>query len=209
MKKLVKGVVDFREQVRSDRLEHFEQLSLGQSPDTLLVTCSDSRVAVNVFASTNPGDVFVLRNIGNLIPPVHSQNENYSKAAIDFAIDALKISHILVCGHSECGAMIAIHQGVENQKSEGIREWLKNGIEKKFSPYDYNELSRKNVLFQLEHLMSYEKVKTKVESGSLQLHAWWFDIKNADVFYFSAVEGEEKTWVLIDAISAEKILIKL
>ena len=154
--------------------------------------------------------MFVLRNVGNMVPPAKSQNESYSKSAIDFALDVLNIRHILVCGHSECGAMIAIHQGLNHQKSDGIREWLQYGIEGKFSPYDYNELSHKNVLHQLDHLMTFERVREKVTAGTLQLHAWWFDIKNADVFYYSKPSpDEQKKWVLIDTESATSLLKSL
>ena len=212
MKKLVKGVVDFREQVRPKLLDQFEKLALGQRPDTLLVTCSDSRVAVNVFASTNPGDLFVLRNIGNLVPPAHSKNESYSKAALDFAIDQIGINHILVCGHSECGAMIAVHQGLAQQKSDGLRDWLQYAVENTLAPHDYNELSRKNVLLQLEHALSFEKVKERFDQGLLQLHAWWFDIKTADVYYYSKskkTSDQQKEWVLIDAEHLETLLNSL
>src|SRR3989344_5044651 len=109
MKKLLHGIVKFRRDQLPSYRETFARLALGQSPDALYIGCSDSRVAVNVFASTDPGDLFVNRNVGNMIPPfvpTQSSPEGVS-AVIDFALETLKVKHIIVCGHSECGAMLA------------------------------------------------------------------------------------------------------
>src|ERR1700693_2569793 len=106
MIKLIKGIVTFRRHVRPGYRKQFAHLALGQSPDTLFIACSDSRVVPNSFASTDPGDLFVIRNVGNLIPPCdqdgYSQADESEWAAIEFAIFALNVSDIIVCGHSEC-----------------------------------------------------------------------------------------------------------
>src|SRR5260221_13880361 len=115
MKKLVKGIIDFRRKGLPGYREKFGHLALGQSPDTLFIACSDSRVVPNLFASANPGDLFVIRNVGNLIPPCgprgRSLSDESEAAAIEFAIETLKITDIIVCGHSECGAMRALNNG--------------------------------------------------------------------------------------------------
>ena len=114
MKKLVQGIVDFRKSLTKEKRALFAKLALGQKPDALFITCSDSRVAPNVFASSNPGDVFVLRNVGNLIPPVTASDQEASaSSALEFAVLALKVSDIIVCGHSECGAMQALAYGID------------------------------------------------------------------------------------------------
>src|SRR5579871_2549496 len=109
MRKLIRGIVDFRKNVRASVKETFAQLALGQRPDTLFIACSDSRVVPNLFASSDPGDLFVIRNVGNLIPPCgergHSASDESEAAAIEFALTALPVTDIVVCGHSECGAM--------------------------------------------------------------------------------------------------------
>ena len=206
MQKLIRGVVEFREKIRPSILDKFEQLALGQRPDVLLVTCSDSRVAVNVFASTNPGDMFVLRNIGNIIPPQNSPLANYSLSGIEFALENIQVKHIVICGHSECGAMIAIHNGIEKVKTHGLQEWLKNGIQKMETLKDHNELSRENVLLQLENLKTFPLVQEKIEQGLIQLHGWWFDIKNADVYHYSF---ELNKFELLDLEHAEVLLQKI
>src|SRR5437016_12969424 len=108
MKKLIQGIVEFRRTAQPDYRKRFAHLALGQRPDTLFIACSDSRVVPNLFASTEPGDLFVIRNVGNLIPPF-SEGESgphfgSEAAAIQFALTQLPITEIVVCGYSECGA---------------------------------------------------------------------------------------------------------
>ena len=113
MKKLIHGIVDFRKNLTEENRLLFTKLALGQKPDALFIACSDSRVVPNLFASTNPGDVFVVRNIGNLIPPASaSLHDTSATAALEFSIFSLNVSDIIVCGHSECGAMQALAQGI-------------------------------------------------------------------------------------------------
>src|SRR5260221_6050909 len=111
MKKLVKGIIDFRRKGLPGYREKFGHLALGQSPDTLFIACSDSRVVPNTFASADPGDLFVIRNVGNLIAPADpsglSPSDESEGAAIEFAVLTLGVRDIIVCGHSECGAMQA------------------------------------------------------------------------------------------------------
>src|SRR4051812_40289676 len=108
MKKLIHGIVDFRQRALPGYREHFARLALGQKPDALFIACSDSRVAPNVFASSDPGDLFMVRNVGNLIPPCGecgvSDGDQSEMAAIEFTLSNLTVSDIIVCGHSECGA---------------------------------------------------------------------------------------------------------
>ncbi len=111
MRKLVQGIVEFRRSRRPDYAETFSRLALRQKPDALYIACSDSRVQANVFASTEPGDLFVVRNPGNLVSPAGADGKSLSDeseaAAIEFALDVLEVRDIIVCGHSGCGAMAA------------------------------------------------------------------------------------------------------
>jgi carbonic anhydrase len=112
MRKLLRGIVDFRERQLPQYAEKFRHLATGQAPDALFVSCSDSRVDPNLLASTDPGDLFVLRNVGNLIPPATAEGVStgdLSEAgAIEFALLVLKVPDIVICGHSSCGAMKAL-----------------------------------------------------------------------------------------------------
>lgn len=171
----------------------FARLANGQQPDVLFIACSDSRVAPNWFASTDPGDLFVIRNVGNLVPPFGDNNHSVA-AAIDFALMNLKIRHIVVCGHSGCGAIHAITDGVEKVKSEYLKSWLKSGesalkysddqirFESGFS--DEDKVSQCNVLLQMEHLKSYPIIQNKMQKDKLKIHGWWFEISRGNVYSF-------------------------
>src|SRR5437762_13780632 len=119
MRKLLQGIVDFRNRVRPVARETFARLALGQKPDVLFIACSDSRVAINVFASTEPGDLFVVRNPGNIVSPAApdglSVGDESDAAAIEFAVGLLEVRDIIVCGHSSCGAMSGLLQGRESE----------------------------------------------------------------------------------------------
>ena len=122
MKKLIQGIMEFRRSKREAVRPLFANLALGQNPDCLFIACSDSRVAANVFASTDPGDLFVVRNLGNIMPPFPDAGS--AVAALEFAIGALKVSHIVVCGHSDCGAMRALAQNPQALGTTSLSAWL-------------------------------------------------------------------------------------
>lgn len=217
MKKLIDGIVEFRRRITEEERELFAKLALGQKPDALFIACSDSRVVPNLFASTNPGDLFVIRNVGNLIPPAGSDSQEVSaQAAIEFAVFNLKISNIIVCGHSECGAVAAIADGKEIPNCPHLNSWLKFGEEaaakvrsgRTCNPKlsEYNQISQVNVLQQMEHISSYPFVQDLIKSGKLRVHGWWFDIAHADVYCF---EPTLNRFVLIDEEESKIILKRL
>lgn len=217
MKKLISGIVDFRKNVRPAYKDTFALLALGQRPDTLFIVCSDSRVAPNVFASTDPGDLFVVRNLGNLIPTCgiegRSKSDESEAAAIEFSLLNLAVNNIIVCGHSECGAMIALANGHVHAEAPNLKSWLRHGqgsLQKlnEGSPIGqqlerHNQLSQLNVLEQLEHLKSYPVVQERLRDGKLKLHGWWFNIKEAEVYNY---EPSENRFHLIDEDYAEVML---
>ena len=203
MKKLIRGIVDFRKNVRPSYKDTYARLALGQRPDTLFIACSDSRVAPNVFASTDPGDLFVVRNVGNLIPPCgiagHSSSDESEAAAIEFALLTLPVAQIIVCGHSECGAMESLVRGREKLDAPNLKSWLRHGEDslenlkhgKSLDPslQPHNQLSQLNVLAQMEHLKTYPVVRERVASGQITIHGWWFNIKEAEVYEYEPSEG--------------------
>jgi carbonic anhydrase len=198
MRKLVQGIVDFRRSRRPDYAETFARLALRQKPDALYIACSDSRVQANVFASTEPGDLFVVRNPGNLVSPAGPDGKSISDeseaAAIEFALDVLEVRDIIVCGHSGCGAMAALEAGREDVRWPHLRSWLRHadaaserlrGGEGDPERPPQDRLSQLNVLLQLEHLRSYEPVRRRAPG----LHAWWFEIATAEVHAWDAALG--------------------
>lgn len=220
MKKLIQGIVEFRKNVQESYRELFGKLAIGQSPDALFIACSDSRVVPNTFASTDPGDLFVLRNVGNLIPPSDKKGISFSDeseaAAIEFSVLNLKVANIVVCGHSECGAMRAIVEGRDNVTAPNLKNWLRHGdpafqqlksgitLDPKLS--EINQLSQLNVLLQIENVKSYPAVKKRIDEGELSVHGWWFDIARADVYTYN---DEVRRFVLIDEVEATRMINKM
>ena len=218
MKKLIEGILDFRRKLLVDYREKYAHLALGQYPDTLFIACSDSRVVPNLFASTNPGDLFVIRNVGNLVPPIEpATRDGFAEAAaIEFALTNLPISEIVVCGHSECAAMKVVLEGEGKVQSANLKTWLKNcdvllGLEKgalvtppNLAPQ--NVLSQLNVLHQIKHLKTYPLVQEKLKNSQLNIHGWYFDIATGDVYSY---EEQFNQFVLMDEKEAERVLKRL
>lgn len=219
MKKLIRGIVQFRRHARPDYREAFARLALGQAPDALLIACSDSRVVPNLFASADPGDLFVVRNVGNLVAPAGgegaTEGDRSEAAAIEFALAQLPVTDIIVCGHSECGAMQALLKGREAVAPVHLRAWLRHADESlgrlgRISADPalarHNQLSQLNVLTQIEHLKTYPMVQQRVNAGKLRLHGWWFELHNADVYAYEESLGR---FVVIDEPVAERLLQQL
>lgn len=191
MKKLLAGIVDFRERVRPAYRETFARLALEHKPDCLMIACSDSRVVPNLFASTDPGDLFVVRNIGNFVPPWDgaAARDRSAGAGVEFAVDVLGVRDVVVVGHSECGAMNALLKGGVPEDARTLNAWLDLGrpalgrltdpVGIGLAPHD--RLSQISTLAQIENLRTYPAVRRRLEAGTLRLHAWWFDIAQAEV----------------------------
>jgi carbonic anhydrase len=176
--------------------ERFRELALAQSPDTLMITCSDSRVVPDLLASTDPGELFIMRNVGNLIPPATDEGISIGDlseaSAIEYAVLVLKVANIVVCGHSECGAMKAAMERNPRPDTPNLEMWLhhartaafrlehEGALDATLQPHD--QLSQLNVLVQLEHLMSYPIVRAQVAAGVLRLSGWWFDIAAGNMY---------------------------
>jgi carbonic anhydrase len=219
MEKLIKGIVNFRKTKQAEYCSMFSGLALNQSPDALLIGCSDSRVVPNIFASTDPGDLFTLRNIGNLVPP-YSDKENLMTetsvaATLEFSLHYLNVSHIIICGHSECGAMRALIESNLGPDLLLCKKWLENATPsyerfKKISTQSNlspcNVLSRINVLQQLEHLKTYPEVSQRLQTGKLKIHGWWFDLVTANIFHHDL---EREDFILIDELETKKMLASL
>jgi carbonic anhydrase len=224
MKKLINGIIDFREHSLADYRAKFSKLAAGQSPDTLFIACCDSRVVPNVFASSDPGDLFVLRNIGNLVPPYGAVQEPNSTdmsvgAAIEFALKVLKVKDIVICGHSECGAMETLLADGKNLEHTFVAHWLthawpayKSFEQQTCHPHlsanlsKHNQLSQVNVLEQIEHLKTYPLVREKLDAKEVKLHGWWFDLATADVHYYNP---DLHKFTIITKQSAEEFLEKI
>ena len=195
MEKLIDGVHQFRAQEFGKYRKLFRKLaSDGQNPHTLFITCADSRVLAELITQSKPGDLFVVKNIGNIIPPADvTGSTNSTAAAIEFAVGTLGVQDIVVCGHSQCGAISALMLGVRNPaETPHLCSWLELAapvratIEQKYAHLTGEQrltaAAQENTLFALENLRTYPCVQAGVEKGSLHLHAWFFKIATAELF---------------------------
>jgi len=215
MKKLIHGIVEFRKNLTEERRALFASLALGKRPDALFIGCADGRVVPNLFASTDPGDLFVLRNVGNLVPPA-SAEELSVYSALEFAVFVLQVRDIVVCGHSECGGMLALSQDTHFPSCHHFRSWLqygepslhrvRQGEIRDPELSQHNQVSRINVLQQIEHLKTYDFIRERVENKQLRIHGWWFDIARADVYCY---EPTLDRFVLMDEQEAKLVLERL
>lgn len=200
MEKLVRGLHEFQKTIFSAHRDLFERLSHhGQDPEALFITCSDSRINPNLLTQTLPGDLFIIRNAGNLIPPFGTEVGGEA-ATIEFAVAALNVKDIIVCGHSHCGAMEALENREELAASLPLTsQWLKHAdatrqiIRDNYAHLDWERRQvatiEENVLVQLKHLKSYPAVRRRLDRGDLHLHGWVYKIQTGDVFAYD-VEAE-------------------
>ncbi|HXT13298.1 MAG TPA: carbonic anhydrase [Candidatus Angelobacter sp.] len=199
MQQLIDGVHRFRNDEFGNYRSLFQRLSReGQNPHTLFITCSDSRVIAELITQSKPGDLFVVKNIGNIVPPSGvTGTTNSTVAAIEFAVEMLHVSDIVICGHSQCGAMTALLEGLPNaERVPHLVEWMKlaEPVGKiiraqyghiKDPEHRKNAAAEENVLFALENLQSYRCVQDRLANGSLRLHGWFFKIATAELFAYN------------------------
>lgn len=198
MERLIEGVHKFRHDEFGNYRKLFRKLSQeGQNPHTLFITCSDSRVLAELITQSKPGDLFVVKNVGNIVPPANvTGSTNSTAAAIEFAVESLRVSDIVICGHSQCGAMSALlGASPVSDSTPHLREWLKLaepvlGTMREQYTHLTNQAERmdaaaaENVLYALENLHSYHCVQERLMDGSLRLHGWFFQIASAELFAY-------------------------
>lgn len=204
MDKILRGVSEFIRRRRPRLRATFKRLAHAQNPVALLLTCSDSRVVSSLLLGTDPGDLFEVRTVGNLIAPASekgttSVGDESEAAAIEYALLALDVKHVMVMGHSGCGALKAVLKGSVPAGASNLERWLVHarasheklarapGIDERLPPED--RLSQANVLQQLEHIVSYALVAERLGRGEVELHGAWFDVEEADLHVWSAAEG--------------------
>ena len=194
MDHIVRGVLDFRKNVYPEHKELFGALADSQNPDVLFFTCSDSRIDPNMVTGSNPGDLFICRNAGNVIPP-HSNETGGMTASIEYAVAVLGVRHIIVCGHTDCGAIKGALDIPALKGLPHVKEWLghcrsameivreRHGIDGD-APVDaefLNEAIEENVLQQVQHLRTHPVVAAKLSTGKIEIHGWVYDIKSGNI----------------------------
>lgn len=193
MQKLIEGIHRFQSSCFSPQRELFERLADGQQPDALFITCSDSRINPNLITQTEPGELFILRNAGNIIPPYGTANGGEG-ATIEFAVAGLGVKDIIVCGHSHCGAMKGLLQPDCLKEMPAMAAWLAHAeatrciVREKYTDRSGSALLTtavaENVLVQLENLRTHPAVAAGLASDRLKLHGWFYKIETGQVFAY-------------------------
>jgi len=199
MQKLVKGIHSFQRGFFASHRELFKQLAeAGQQPETLFITCSDSRVDPNLITNSQPGELFIVRNVGNVVPT--RDLPGGTAAAIQYAVEVLNVQNIIQCGHTQCGALKAILDPDSVTHLEYVSRWVKstisvkNVIEEKYAHLEgeakLTAAIQENVLAQLEHLREYPFVAERMDAGKLHVNGWIFDVGRGEVFDYDPEYGE-------------------
>lgn len=211
MPKFAAGVLKFQSNVYPGKQSLFETLSQGQSPEALFITCADSRIETAMITQTEPGELFICRNAGNIVPP-HTDNTGGMTASIEYAVAVLKVPHVVVCGHSGCGAMAGAMNPEGLESLPHVKRWLNfstaavsvaNELGADLNDADKMDLLiQQNVLLQLQHLRTHPSVAARLAKGDIELHGWVYDIKTGGV---TAYDSELDNFVLVDERYAAEV----
>ncbi len=207
MQQFLSGVHQFHSQVFQRERDFFEKLVTGQSPSALFVTCSDSRVDPNLITQAGPGDLFVLRNAGNIVPPYGASNGGES-ATIEYAVAALGVRDIVICGHSRCGAINALLNPETARDLPLVTNWLNHAeTTRRIIRENYSNVSgdalieaaiQEHVLVQIENIQTHPAVAVKLQRGELTLHAWVYRLESGEILAYS---GDDRCFEPLNVIA--------
>jgi carbonic anhydrase len=196
MHRLIEGFSRFRRESFTRHRGRFRALAARQSPEALLITCSDSRIVPGIIFDSAPGELFVIRNAGNIVPP-HDGTPSGESATIEYALEVLRVPHVVVCGHTDCGAMRGAMDPEKLGALNAVRAWLRHAPtpeETKATGDEHQRLRaiiERNVLTQIANLRTYPFVESRIRSQELQIHGGVFDIESAT---FSTLDPSKGTF---------------
>ncbi|RUM64834.1 MAG: carbonic anhydrase [Sulfurospirillum sp.] len=205
----IHAIVKGSEQFKKDKYKKYQHKFValakeGQNPKILFIGCCDSRVLPNMITNTGPGDLFVMRNIGNFVPPYKPDEEFHATAAaIEYAVSVLEVEDIIVCGHSQCGAIASLYktEKLEDPALIHVKKWLELGMDAKSFVTGHlsedvakedklNVTEKVSAIIQIDNLMTYPVVRERVEEGKLFLNAWHYDIASGEIAYYDSHSQE-------------------
>ena len=208
MEKLINGIHKFQADVFAPNRAFFRKLADGQHPQALFITCSDSRMVPDLICQTDPGELFVIRNAGNIVPPYTPGTPSGEAATIEYALRGLNIKQIIICGHTRCGAMQAVAEPECTANMPRVRQWLEHAqASSEIVCTCYGHLTgearakvlvQENVLTQLEHLRTHPTVAAALAAGEVKLHAWVYKMETGEVFAYDPV-SEQFTSIVADS----------
>jgi len=199
MKRLIEGHKRFLKEAFPARRNQFQLLSERQAPETLFITCADSRSVPDLILQTQPGDLFICRNAGNVIPRAGEPAGGVS-ATIEYAVEVLRVRHLIVCGHSDCGVIRALMNPATLSGLENVRNWLQH-VEPAWKYVDevernageltrHTALTHANVLVQLDNLKTHAYIQRAADEGRLQIHGWYYDILSGQIEQYDEDAGK-------------------
>ena len=196
--RITQGVARFQSEVFPAQREMFERLRLGQEPLAMFITCADSRVNPNLVTQTDPGEIFIERNPGNMVPP-YVEFVGGVTAGVEYAMLVLKVPVIVICGHTDCGVMKALLHPEQVEGMPGVRHWMSHGFAarnqalRKFGDapeeVQLRQITELNVLAQIEHLKTHPSVHSRLLRGEIEIRGWLYDIGDGSISQFSAATG--------------------
>lgn len=200
MQRLVDGIHKFQQDIFASQQRLFQRLADGQKPLALFITCSDSRINPNLLTQTEPGELFIMRNAGNIVPPYGTATCGEA-ATIEYAVSVLKVEDIVLCGHSHCGAMGALLQPESVNDLPAVKNWLQHAESTtRIIKENYGHITdakarltatvEENVLVQLEHLRTHPSVAAAISRRSLKLHGWVYKFETGQVFAYDAQQHQ-------------------
>lgn len=195
MDKLLQGAIKFKEEDYNEHKELYESLKRAQNPDTLFIGCADSRVVPSRITSTLPGELFVVRNVGNIIPPYTSQNDAYlaTTSAIEYAIVVLGVKNIIVCGHSNCGACQALYDENLGENTQHLQKWIEllYPVKEQVALLSPKTIARRiwlteqiNIEVQIGNLLTYPFIQEKLDRGELKVFGWYYIIETGEIMNY-------------------------
>lgn len=210
MKNILEGYAKFRSEVFDQWKDHFHLLAEMQKPNVLFITCADSRIVPNLILQTEPGDLFLCRNAGNVVPP-HGEMAGGVSATVEYAIEVLKVKHVIVCGHSDCGAIKAVVEKKDLTHLPLTAKWL-NYIESAWKYKDpgvpaddfkarHVALIRANVIAQLMNLCTHPEVAKGLAHKTLRVHGWYYDIMTGAIEEYDPIE---RKFIPLESIDPDK-----
>jgi carbonic anhydrase len=215
MERLLDGIRHFQKDVFPQRKDLFEQLAGGQSPEALFITCADSRVVPDMIMQSEPGDLFICRNAGNMVP-AYGESHGGVSATIEYAVAALNVEHIIVCGHTDCGAMKGILHPELLTEMPSVKSWLAHGeLARTMVKENYPTLTgaeqlealiQENAVAQLASLHTYPCVAARLARGKIQLHAWVYNIKTGGV---QAWDSQRSSYVPIEQYTPVRVASRM
>lgn len=193
IKNMLAGYFEFRKQYATGNQSIMRQLSVhGQQPEIMIIACCDSRVDPSLILQCDPGDLFVVRNVANIVPPYERDEKHHgTSAALEFGVCYLHVKHLILFGHSQCGGIDALLNAGHLKQDDFITNWV-SLIDLHNSTKDKNTLAKNALTLSHNNCLTFPWIKKRVEKKELKIHRWFFDIQSGEIFVYSAVDQQYK-----------------